>query len=262
MVTVAIPFYNAERYLKAAIESVVNQTYKDWHLILIDDGSTDGSLAIAREFEKSDRRIKVYSDGNNKNLGYRLNEISELVTTPFLARMDADDLMHPEKLQKQLDFLIAHPEVDVLGTNVFTIDENDKITGIRKEYKDLNESQPVKSFIHPTVMGKTSWFRGNRYDVNAVRIEDAELWMRTAAKSVFFELTEPLFYYREFGKDYYKKYFKGNTACFYMMKKHRYKYKFVLFSIKYHLMGFLYFCFNLFGKENVLIKSRNQINYQ
>src|SRR5690606_21713898 len=110
MVTIAIPFYNGEKYLELAIQSALAQTYTGWKLILLDDGSTDNSLAIANEYKKKDARIKVYSDGQNKNLGYRLNQIPELVDTKYLARMDADDIMHPKRIETQLRILEENPE--------------------------------------------------------------------------------------------------------------------------------------------------------
>ncbi|MCW1511070.1 glycosyltransferase family 2 protein, partial [Acinetobacter baumannii] len=98
MISIGIPFYNAENFLANAIQSVINQSFKDWELILVDDGSTDKSLDIAREFEKKDNRIKVISDGLNLKLPARLNQIITISKYDFIARMDADDIMHPDRL--------------------------------------------------------------------------------------------------------------------------------------------------------------------
>ncbi|MBS1573586.1 MAG: glycosyltransferase family 2 protein, partial [Bacteroidetes bacterium] len=78
LVTIAIPFYNAETYLAETINSVLAQTFSEFDLLLIDDGSKDKSLSIAKEFELKDARVKVFSDGENKNLGFRLNQIPTL----------------------------------------------------------------------------------------------------------------------------------------------------------------------------------------
>ena len=122
MITVAIPFYNAQNFLADSIESVLNQTYKEWQLILIDDGSKDKSLEIAKQYAQNDNRILVISDGDNKNLGSRLNQIAKLAKTRYLARMDADDIMHPQRLQRQFEILENNPNIDVLGTNAYVID--------------------------------------------------------------------------------------------------------------------------------------------
>ena len=123
MVTIGLPFYNAEKYLALAIESVLQQTYTNWELLLLDDGSTDNSLSIAQSYAQKDSRIKVISDGKNKNLATRLNELPSLAQGLYLARMDADDIMLPARIERQLAVLKAHPEIDVLGTNAYIIND-------------------------------------------------------------------------------------------------------------------------------------------
>src|SRR5690625_1371076 len=133
MITIGLPFFNDSRYLEMAIRSVINQTYQDWVLLLVDDGSSDGSLGIAKTYAEKDSRISVISDGENKKLPYRLNQIAKLTKTPYLARMDADDIMHPERIEKQLGILESNQEIDVLGTNAYSIDSNNEIRGVRSE---------------------------------------------------------------------------------------------------------------------------------
>jgi glycosyltransferase involved in cell wall biosynthesis len=135
-ITIAIPFYNAEKYLEETVESVLQQSFKDFYLLLIDDGSTDNSVAIAQKLAAKDSRVQVFSDGQNKNLGYRLNQIPSLVQTEFLVRMDADDIMHPEKIEKQYQTFLENPEIDVLGTNVYSIDDKNLVFGIRNEISE------------------------------------------------------------------------------------------------------------------------------
>lgn len=257
MITIAIPFYNAEKYFELAIKSVLNQTYSDWKLILVDDGSTDNSIKIAKKYENLDKRIKVYSDGKNKNLAYRLNEIAKLADTKYLARMDADDIMHPQRIEKQLYILETYPEIDVLGTNAFSIDENNVILGMRVK-SNLNNPELLntKSFIHPSIMAKTEWFRSNPYDTEVIRAQDYELWQRTASNSNFKVYTEPLLFYREFGVNYYKKYFKGISSVFYVANKHK-TFKGYLIAFTYLLKAVLYFIFNKIKLEHKLIENRN-----
>lgn len=259
MLSIAIPFYNAEQFLSRSIESVINQTFRDWDLILIDDGSIDTSLQIAKSYEAKDDRIKVISDGENRNLSYRLNQIPTFIKTDYLARMDADDIMHPEKIEKQMTVLLQNPEIDVLGTNAFSIDENDMVFGIR--YKETNKDclLNVKSFIHPTIIAKTQWFRDNKYDDKALRIEDTELWYRTCDNNNFKMLSEPLFFYREIGNGYYKKYFQANSAKDYILKKYNKNIFWRIFFKGNIIKGVVYQMFNLFGKEDCLVSRRNQI---
>lgn len=255
--TVAIPIYNAERFLDEAIQSVLAQTYKDFELWLVDDGSTDNSMKIAEKYLK-DCRVKVFSDGKNLQLSIRLNKIAQEVQTEYLMRMDSDDMMHPQKIEKQMAVLEAHPEIDVLGTNAFSIDENNNVVGKRYDLTVDFLGENIL-FIHPTVLAKTSWFRQNPYNEKAVRVEDAELWMRTKNSSVFKTMGEPLLFYREIGNQYYKKYFKGFPGVFYMLKKNFFSLNYLKFCLRYFVASFVYFIFYLFGKENVLIERRNQV---
>lgn len=259
MLSIAIPFYNAEKYLEKAINSVVTQTYQDWKLILLDDGSTDNSLNIANEIAFNDGRISVISDGQNMNLGFRLNQIPTLVNTKYLMRMDADDIMHPRKVEKQMAIMLNNPDIDVLGTNAYSIDENNMVLGIRYKNVKKNELIDVKGFIHPTIIAKTEWFLKNKYDEKALRIEDSELWYRTANMNNFKMLTEPLFFYREVGKNYYKKYFNANHSKSYVLKKYSNNSFWKKFFLMNLIKGIIYQVFNLFGKEDSLILRRNQI---
>lgn len=257
MLTIAIPFYNAERFLASAIDSVISQTYTEWQLILIDDGSKDSSLKIANQYAKNYSNISVLSDGKNKNLAFRLNQIPNLVSTKYLARMDADDIMHPERIAKQIEILEKNPNIDVLGTNAFTIDENDNVLGIRMspDYK----LKKVRGFIHPTIMAKTEWFRDNLYDAEAVRIEDTELWYRTSNKYNFMCLNEPLLFYREIGNDYYKKYFLANSCKQYILSKYNNNPFWRKFFILNIVKGSIYRFYNFFGLEQILVNKRNEI---
>lgn len=218
LISVGIPFFNAEKFLSKAIESVISQSYDNWELLLLDDGSTDSSLKIAKKFQEQDDRIKVFYDGKNKGLGARLNELAVLSSGEYIARMDADDIMHSKRLETQLQLLKGNPNIDVLGTNAYVIDENDLVLGMRiKQQSGLTR---VEHFIHPTIMAKKQWFLDNPYDEEAIRVEDAELWFRTKSKSNFMITNEPLLFYREFGSYYYPKYIKVIPSLIYLNKKY------------------------------------------
>jgi len=143
-----------------------------------------------------------------------------------------------------------------MDTNAYSINEYNVVEGIRIS-TDLDHPKLMDctTFIHPTIMAKTEWFRANPYDVKAVRVEDYELWSRTLEKNTFKQYSEPLLYYREFGYDYYKKYFKGIKSLFYVANK-KGKISSYSIAIKYCCKAIIYFCFNILGIENVLIKKR------
>jgi len=197
-VTIGIPFLNARPYLADAVRSVFAQTHHDWELILVDDGSSDGSLDVVGHLV--DPRVRVLSDRTHRGLCARLNQVASLAEGTYLARMDADDLMHPERIARQVAFLNANPNVDVIDTATFTVDDNLTPLGIRGDRPlDARAEVVLRNglLIHPTVMGRAEWFRSNPYDPVYVRAEDRELWSRTCATATFARLCEPLFFYRE-----------------------------------------------------------------
>src|SRR5690242_7757702 len=197
-VTIGIPFLNARRYLADAVRSVFAQTHGDWELLLIDDGSTDGSIEVVRHLD--DPRVRVLYDGSRRGLCARLNQIASLAQGAYLARMDADDLMHPERIELQLNVLRADPTIDLVDTATFSVDDDLTPLGVRGDRPLDSRPEVVLRnglLIHPTVMGRAEWFRSNPYDPVYVRAEDRELWNRTCATTKFARLGQPLFFYRE-----------------------------------------------------------------
>lgn len=201
-VTIGIPFYNAEATLLDAVRSVFAQTHQNWQLILLDDGSTDESLRLARSI--SDSRVSVYSDGKNRRLGARLNQMTQLASHDFIARMDADDLMSPVRLERQLELLISRPDVDLVSTGICSLNDEMEPVGIRGP--SANHSVTPRGLlsgnsgiVHASIVGRRAWFLRNKYKENLKRSEDANLWVRAFAKkdlSVLF-MPDAYYYYRE-----------------------------------------------------------------
>jgi glycosyltransferase involved in cell wall biosynthesis len=197
-VSIGLPFLNSADTLVTAVRSVFSQTLKDWELILVDDGSSDESLKTVRQIK--DDRVIVVSDGLNCGLASRLNQIASLSKCEYLARMDADDIMHPGRLERQVAYLDASPRVEVLGSAAYVMDEHGGVFGIRSESACLPNVGRVVArglFIHPTVIGRTAWFQANAYDATYHRAEDHELWARTFWFSNFAVIEEPLLFYRD-----------------------------------------------------------------
>ena len=258
-VSIGIPFYNAQDFLEQAILSVLNQDYKSFELLLIDDGSTDKSLDIAYLFQ--DERIKVIHDGLNKGLSVRLNELVALSKGEYFARMDADDIMFPQRISQQLAYLQQHNEVDVVGSSAVTIDIKNKITGIICYPEHPNNISNVikhQCFIHPSIMAKRSWFVQNPYDEGAIRMEDYNLWMRTFSKYRFYNIAEPLLFYRVSGLPYLDKYLlsmKGERKELQKNKQIIPNYHVVL--LKNYLKCGLYMIFSALHLTNFLLQMRS-----
>lgn len=125
-VSVIMSVFNGERYISEAIESVLYQTFSDFELLIMDDGSQDNSNKILKDFAKCDNRIKLYFRGN-KGLTKSLNELTKKVRGTYIARMDADDISHPDRFSKQIVYLESNPKCGVVGSGSFNIDESGRI---------------------------------------------------------------------------------------------------------------------------------------
>jgi len=199
IVTVGMPVYNCEATLAAALESIRMQTFGDWELLVIDDGSTDATVALAAS--NGDARIRVIVDGRRRGLAARLNECLELGRGRFFARMDGDDVSYPERLERQVRFLQQNPALDLIGTNLLVFSGAGRAMGARRFPVDHAQicARPVRGFpiAHPTYMGRMAWFRQHRYDERIVQSEDADLLLRSFTHSTFGNLPEILLGYRE-----------------------------------------------------------------
>lgn len=213
MITVGIPIYNAEAYLEDAINSVLVQSFKDFELILIDDGSSDNSLAIARSF--SDPRVVVISDGQNKKLPYRLNQIIHLAKYDYIARMDADDLMDVDRLQIQFDCLKNNTQIDLVTTGMYSIGKFNEVLGKRLPHDKMMSADEIlgglTNLLHASMLAKKEWCLRNLYRVDNALAEDYELWLTAAIKNdlKYHVIQEPLYYYREIENVKFEKMIKG-----------------------------------------------------
>jgi glycosyltransferase involved in cell wall biosynthesis len=213
-ITIGIPFYNAEEYLLDSICSVFAQSFTDWELILIDDGSTDGSLELALSI--SDSRVRVISDGVNRGLPFRLNQIVDLARYDLIARMDADDLMSPSRLARQFQLLSSRPDIDLCSTGVCSIRGDCQPVGARggRPFDPTALLSGAGGIVHASVLGRRSWFLRNRYDASISRAEDYELWLRAhGGGDLRIEIVnEALYFYREENGSTLRKMLRGYVS--------------------------------------------------
>lgn len=180
LISVVLPVYNGEKYLSEAINSILEQTIADFELIIINDGSTDGSLAIIEKYQQSDTRIRVISR-ENKGLVNTLNESIEIARGEMLARMDQDDIALPYRFERQLNWL-TQTEADICGSWVQRFGSKDKRI-VRSHQSDEAikiEMLFASPFAHPTVMMRTSLIKELRYEKAWEKAEDYDLWVRAA----------------------------------------------------------------------------------
>jgi glycosyltransferase involved in cell wall biosynthesis len=200
-VSVILPVYNGAAFLKEAIDSILAQTYWDFELLLINDGSTDDSERIILSY--ADPRIRYIKNEKNQGLIYSLNRAIDEAKGVYIARMDADDIALPERLEKQVRYLQQH-HVAVLATRVSLIDASGKPLPDWSADKDNVTFGQIKAFLqkdncipHPTVMAKAELFKQYHYQYNQKYSEDYDLWLRVLADGLTIEkLDEPLLLHR------------------------------------------------------------------
>ncbi|WP_216940629.1 glycosyltransferase family 2 protein [Acinetobacter sp. BY419] len=223
-ISIGIPFFNAEKYLEDAIKSVLAQTFQNWELILVDDGSTDRSLEIARAF--TDPRIRIISDGYNRRLPYRLNQIINEAKHDFIARMDADDLMAVDRLEKQVKVLNENPQIDLVVTSLYSIGNKNEILGKRifsnHQMQPKEILQGLTNLLHPSLLARKAWCQRNPYQENNCLAEDYELWLSAAIKNDFnyVVMQEPLYFYREVENIKKEKMIRGYNTQIEVIKKY------------------------------------------
>jgi glycosyltransferase involved in cell wall biosynthesis len=190
-----MPVYNAEKYLRVAIESILGQTFSDFEFLIIDDGSTDQSVAIIQSYQ--DPRIRFYQNATNLGISCTLNRGIELSTTGLIARMDADDISYPERLEKQLNYMDTHPECGLVSCSVRVIAEDGRF--IRQDKFNSDHYYYNLTFIcwiyHPSVLYQKKVVKeAGVYSVTYS--EDFELFWQISRRSKIYNLPEVLLDYR------------------------------------------------------------------
>lgn len=251
-VSVIMPFYNNEKTIREALLSIMNQSYKNIEIILIDDGSEDGSFNNIKDL-LIDKNIKLIRDKTNKGLIYRLNQMIELTDAEFIARMDADDICHPKRIEIQINTLLNN-DYDIVSTSAGIIDIHSKIKGIR----DF-DGQPTKvdflkygGLIHASILLKSKILKENKYNKEFYRAEDREFFLKIINKYKIYRINLPLYFVREFNFLNFRNMMTGYFSEYKAISLHGNKIvssKILLFYFKSRVllkMFFLYL-FNIFG---------------
>ncbi len=218
--------YDAEA-LRLSVDSILRQTFSDFEFIIWDDGSEGAASENVAKLKGLDERIIVAGREKNRGLAFSLNECIKLAKGKYIARMDADDISAPTRLEKQAALLDSHPEYGWCGTNAKLFDENG-IWGERKMPEDpgMTDYLRYSPFIHPSVMFRASLFeegRGYLETEEVLRCEDYEIFLHLKNRGLQgCNLQEPLFLYRETQESYRKRTFhtRWNEA---KMRYHSYR---------------------------------------
>jgi GT2 family glycosyltransferase len=208
-VSVVIPVHNGGKYLAQAIDSVLAQTHRDLELLIVDDGSTDGTAAILRHYAARDHRVRCLFQ-ENRGVAAAGNRGLEEARSEWVARLDADDIFLPEKLERQIAFLSRHPDAKIIGTLAGFINHAGKPLGIvgtegpftRAEYVRLvRENRPVYFVNSSTLMQRETVLAAGGYREAFAPAEDVDLWIRMAEKGhLMLKVPELLLRYRLHGE--------------------------------------------------------------
>ncbi|MBI2966750.1 MAG: glycosyltransferase [Bacteroidetes bacterium] len=201
-ITVLMPVFNAADYLREAIESILGQTYCDFEFLIINDGSEDRSEEIILSYK--DKRIRYFRNEKNAGIAATLNRGIELAATEYIARMDADDIAHPERLHWQVDTMDNHPELGVVGGYMQIIGNKKEIWKVPLSHREILASFPFQNpFFHPTVMIRKDVLIRNKlyYNPSCLHMEDYELWYRMRNLTRFMNLNKIILLFRYAGQN-------------------------------------------------------------
>lgn len=197
LVSWLMPVYNSEKYIRRAIDSMFNQTYENFNMIIIVDGCTDNTAVICEEYAARDNRVHIYYNEKNLGVAASLNRGLNLCDGKYIARMDSDDMSYPERLEKQVTFMEGNHEVGVLGTQCRQI--GDTYSFISKYPIDNDDIYGTllfaSAFSHPSIMLRSELFRLNNWKYPLVPIEDHALWSSLISKIKMANLSEVLIDY-------------------------------------------------------------------
>lgn len=194
-VTVLMPVYNAARYLKRSMDSILDQTFSEFEFLIIDDGSTDNTVSIVESYR--DPRIRLVKNEANMGISATLNRGIALANCSLIARMDADDFSYPERLQKQYNYMMLHPECALLSTWVRVVSDDDlfiKLERYRSEFYYYNLTFECWMY-HPTIMfRKEPIIKAGMY--SKMYSEDYDLFWKVSSQFKIWNLAEPLVEYK------------------------------------------------------------------
>ncbi|MDO8452493.1 MAG: glycosyltransferase family 2 protein [bacterium] len=206
LVSVIMPIYNGGRFLRLAIESIQNQTLQDFELICIDDRSTDGTYEVMRDYAKEDIRVKVFRNPTKQYLAGSLNWALKLARGKYIARMDADDISLPQRLEKQVALLKKNSCLGAVGGQIEVIDEHNQVLGLKEfpvKPKDCYQMIMTMMAIQPPVlMARASIFKKVIYDTGIAKHDDIDTHFQLLKHGSFSNVDDIIFQYRKLSTSY------------------------------------------------------------
>ena len=214
-ISIIMGIYNCEEYLRESIDSIINQTYSNWELIMCDDGSSDNTLEIAREYEKKyPDKIRVLVNEKNMGLNFTLNKCLEQATGYYIARQDGDDISLPDRFEKEINFLKSNPQYSLVSSNMIFFDENGD-WGESHNFGEVKKENFLKGspICHAPCMIRTEDLKsvgGYTVDKKLLRVEDYHLWFKLFIQGYkCYSLKESLYKMRDDNNAYKRRTFRN-----------------------------------------------------
>lgn len=200
-VSILMPVFNGDKYIKESIISIIEQSYDNFEFIIIDDGSTDNTYPIIEQYAKKDSRIRFFRNNKNIGLSASLNLGLKLACTSLIARMDADDVAHPQRLSRQYEFMKTHPEISVCGCALQLYESPEIVWHPPRAHQEIVTKMLFESSIfHPTVLFRKEivFKQHGGYAPEFYSAQDYDLWQRLSESPNvrFANLPEVLLLYR------------------------------------------------------------------
>lgn len=264
LITVLMPAYNMEHYINQAIESILNQTFKDFEFLIIDDASSDKTRSVIKFYMKKDKRIRLIINKENSKIAWTLNKGIKEARGGIIARMDPDDISSPNRLLTQFNFLKKHPEVAIVGANIIIINGAGKVIS-KREYPETSVKMKAlmfrySPFAHPVIMFRKNIFEEfGCYDVKMEQAEDLDLWFKIGSKYEFATVPKTLLQYRILPSSGFHNNLKSVEMFSFKIKLNaifKYGYKASTYDIFYNLMEFILLWFI---PDNIRIWSYNYL---
>jgi len=242
-VSVILPAYNCEKFIGKAIQSLLDQTFTNFELIIVNDGSTDNTEFAIIAFD--DPRIVYIKNQKNQGLIFSLNRAIDMAQGKYIARMDADDICKPDRLLKQKTYLDENQEAAMCATTIDLINETGNMTGVWELDRQTTTSKQIKRQLiyqnciaHPTIMVRTEIIKNLKYSPRQANIEDYDLWLRLLSNGYRIDkIDEPLLLYRIHGNSITDLYLKKKNPFF---KHLRMKWTFLAKEMSSgHINGFI-----------------------
>lgn len=243
LVSVLMPVYNGIDTIKYAIKSLQLQTYSNWELIVVNDGSTDGTGEYLNQLKLADNRFKITHLDKNRGRGFARNVCLDNAGGEYIAFLDADDIYLPNKIEKQLQFLIENPEISLVGCGVGILENGHEINYVRGKLTDIftHGNHHNLNFVAPSVMFRSSDLNGLKYNPRLDVMEDVDFFNRLLLNKKYTNIQDNIYLYAEIG----------------LISKSKFL-KYALHTVKYYLFfiksNFILFFSFIKSVSNLIIK--------